>query len=83
MAVGKKTGGWGMAATCENTGRGRLARRARGYRSKRMMAVGTETERFGAERQNPRVRRPMRLSTIGLPLVTAWILCALGCSKGC
>lgn len=30
-----------------------------------------------------RVRRPMRLSTIGLPLVTAWILWALAGGKGC
>src|SRR5207237_9597383 len=28
-------------------------------------------------------RRPMRLSTIGLPLVTAWILWALARGKGC
>ena len=32
---------------------------------------------------NPLGRRPMRHSTIGPPLVTAWILWALGRGKGC
>jgi hypothetical protein len=51
-------------------------------KSGRMTAIGPK---LSGLKSSDRINgsRPMRLSTIGLPLVTAWILWALARGKGC
>src|SRR5260221_1807774 len=53
------------------------------FRGRRGYAQWTEYRAVVGEGKRPMVRRLMHLSTIGLRLVTAWILWALARGKGC
>ena len=67
----------------EGSGRGRLPRQAHGKRSSRGNGNRKRNRADWSAATESTKPRPMRLSTIGPSLVTAWILWALGCSKGC